>query len=98
MLFIAFQTLVDTLHKEVGDGNVKLGTQVLSLACSCDGLPASDGWSISVNSKDASSKELAKNQSFDAVIMKVRNAHLYFSQSLFDMQSGKFASLLFCKI
>ncbi|XP_048558064.1 protoporphyrinogen oxidase, mitochondrial [Triticum urartu] len=63
------QTLVDALHKEVGDSNVKLGTQVLSLACNCDELSASDGWSIFVDSKDASSKELAKNQSFDAVIM-----------------------------
>lgn len=48
---------------------MKLGTEVLSLACNCDGHPASGGWSISVASKDASSKELAKNQSFDAVIM-----------------------------
>ncbi|XP_024311696.1 protoporphyrinogen oxidase 2, chloroplastic/mitochondrial isoform X2 [Brachypodium distachyon] len=63
------QTLVEGLHKDVGDGNVKLGTQVLSLACSCDRLSASDGWSISVNSKDASSKLAAKNQLFDAVIM-----------------------------
>ncbi|TVU15447.1 hypothetical protein EJB05_38968, partial [Eragrostis curvula] len=63
------QSLIDALHKEVGDGNLKLGTEVLSLACSFDGVPAAGGWSISVDSKDASSKELAKNQTFDAVIM-----------------------------
>ncbi|XP_062184825.1 protoporphyrinogen oxidase, mitochondrial [Phragmites australis] len=63
------QSLVNALHNEVGDGNVKLGTEVLSLACSFDGVPASGGWSISVDSKNASSKELAKNQIFDAVIM-----------------------------
>ena len=81
MLWNAFQTLVDALHKEVGDSNVKLGTQVLSLACNCDELSASDGWSIFVDSKDATSKGLAKNQSFDAVIMTVRITHLhYFSK------------------
>jgi oxygen-dependent protoporphyrinogen oxidase len=75
-MFTDFQTLVDALHKEIGDGNVKLATQVLSLACSCDGLSASNGWSIFVDSKDASNRELAKNQPFDAVIMTVRNTHL----------------------
>ena len=40
MLLNALQTLVDALHKEVGDNNVKLGTQVLSLACNCDELSA----------------------------------------------------------
>ncbi|TVU15472.1 hypothetical protein EJB05_38994, partial [Eragrostis curvula] len=63
------QSLIDELHKEVGDGNVKLGTEVLSLACRFDGVPAAGRWSISVDSKDASSKELTKNQTFDAVIM-----------------------------
>uniref|UniRef100_A0A0E0KS60 Protoporphyrinogen oxidase n=1 Tax=Oryza punctata TaxID=4537 RepID=A0A0E0KS60_ORYPU len=63
------QSLIDALHNEVGDGNVKLGTEVLSLACSCDGVSLSGGWSISVDSKDAKGKDLRKNQSFDAVIM-----------------------------
>lgn len=72
MLFIAFQSLIDALHNEVGDGNVKLGTEVLSLACCCDGVSSSGGWSISVDSKDAKGKDLRKNQSFDAVIMTVR--------------------------
>uniref|UniRef100_A0A0E0DFJ0 Protoporphyrinogen oxidase n=1 Tax=Oryza meridionalis TaxID=40149 RepID=A0A0E0DFJ0_9ORYZ len=63
------QSLIDALHNEVGDGNVKLGTEVLSLACSCDGVSSSGGWSISVDSKDAKGKDLRKNQSFDAVIM-----------------------------
>lgn len=79
-MFTFFQSLINALHKEVGDDNVKLGTEVLSLACSCeacDGLPASGGWSVSVDSKDASSKESAKNRSFDAVIMTVRNTHLH---------------------
>ena len=75
-MFTDFQTLVDALHKEVGDGNVKLGTQVLSLACSCDGLSASDGWSIFADSKVANNKELTKKQPFDAVIMTVRYTHL----------------------
>uniref|UniRef100_A0A0E0H2G3 Amine oxidase domain-containing protein n=1 Tax=Oryza nivara TaxID=4536 RepID=A0A0E0H2G3_ORYNI len=63
------QSLIDALHNEVGDGNVKLGTEVLSLACCCDGVSSSGGWSISVDSKDAKGKDLRKNQSFDAVIM-----------------------------
>uniref|UniRef100_A0A0D9W6J1 Protoporphyrinogen oxidase n=1 Tax=Leersia perrieri TaxID=77586 RepID=A0A0D9W6J1_9ORYZ len=63
------QSLIDALHNEVGDGNVKLGTEVLSLACSCDGVSSSGGWSISVDLKDAKGKDLRKNQSFDAVIM-----------------------------
>ncbi|CAL5068607.1 unnamed protein product [Urochloa decumbens] len=63
------QSLINALHNEVGDDNVKLGTEVLSLACTFDGLPATGGWSISVDSKDAGSKDLAKNQTFDAVIM-----------------------------
>jgi len=63
------QSLINALHNEVGDGNVKLGTEVLSLACTFDGLPATGGWSISVDSKDGGSKDLAKNQTFDAVIM-----------------------------
>ncbi|KAG8082477.1 hypothetical protein GUJ93_ZPchr0014g47312 [Zizania palustris] len=63
------QSLIDALHNEVGDSNVKLGTEVLSLACSCDGVSSSGGWSISADSKDAKGKHLKKNQSFDAVIM-----------------------------
>uniref|UniRef100_A0A0D3FXB9 Amine oxidase domain-containing protein n=1 Tax=Oryza barthii TaxID=65489 RepID=A0A0D3FXB9_9ORYZ len=63
------QSLIDALHNEVGDGNVKLCTEVLSLACCCDGVSSSGGWSISVDSKDAKGKDLRKNQSFDAVIM-----------------------------
>ncbi|PAN38813.1 hypothetical protein PAHAL_7G200100 [Panicum hallii] len=63
------QSLINALHNEVGDDNVKLGTEVLSLACTFDGLPATGGWSISVDSKDAGSKDLVKNQTFDAVIM-----------------------------
>nr|TKW05124.1 hypothetical protein SEVIR_7G155600v2 [Setaria viridis] len=63
------QSLINALHNEVGDDNVKLGTEVLSLACTFDGLPSTGGWSISVDSKDAGSKDLAKNQTFDAVIM-----------------------------
>uniref|UniRef100_A0A0A9DGT8 Protoporphyrinogen oxidase n=1 Tax=Arundo donax TaxID=35708 RepID=A0A0A9DGT8_ARUDO len=63
------QSLIVALHNEIGDGNVKLGTEVLSLACSFDGVPASGGWSIAVDSKNARSKELAKKQTFDAVIM-----------------------------
>ncbi|CAL5026731.1 unnamed protein product [Urochloa decumbens] len=63
------QSLINALHNEVGDDNVKLGTEVLSLACTFDGLPVTGGWSISVDSKDAGSKDLAKNQTFDAVIM-----------------------------
>ncbi|CAN6249166.1 unnamed protein product [Urochloa humidicola] len=63
------QSLINALHNEVGDDNVKLGTEVLSLACTFDGLPTTGGWSISVDSKDAGSKDLAKNQTFDAVIM-----------------------------
>lgn len=88
MLFTAFQSLIDALQNEVGDGNVKLGTEVLSLACNCDGHPASGGWSISVASKDASSKELAKNQSFDAVIMTVSNTrlHSFLKVWSFDLQ------------
>jgi protoporphyrinogen/coproporphyrinogen III oxidase len=74
-----FQSLVDALHNEVGDGNVKLGTEVLSLGCSVDG----SGWSISVDSKNTSSKELARKQSFDAVIMTVRIADLYSSFASF---------------
>uniref|UniRef100_A0A0A9D0C7 Protoporphyrinogen IX oxidase n=1 Tax=Arundo donax TaxID=35708 RepID=A0A0A9D0C7_ARUDO len=76
---VLFQSLIDALHNEVGDGNVKLGTEVLSLACSFDEVPASGGWSISVDSKDGSSKELAKNQAFDAVIMTVIITDLYLS-------------------
>jgi hypothetical protein len=95
-----FQSLVDALHDEVGDGNVKLGTEVLSLACSVDG----DGWSISVDSKNASSKELAKKRSFDAVIMTVRIINLYSSFTLFifckfgssDIWSGKFVMFALC--
>ncbi|KAL5214568.1 hypothetical protein ABZP36_003720 [Zizania latifolia] len=64
-----FMLLIDALHNEVGGGNVKLGTEVLSLACSCDGVSSTGGWSISVDSKDAKGKDLRKNQSFDAVIM-----------------------------
>ena len=71
-LFVIFQSLINALHNEVGDGNVKLGTEVLSVACTFDGLPATGGWSISVDSKDGGSKDLAKNQTFDAVIMTVR--------------------------
>ncbi|EES11038.1 hypothetical protein BDA96_06G143400 [Sorghum bicolor] len=63
------QSLINALHNEVGDDNVKLGTEVLSLACTLDGAPAPGGWSISDDSKDASGKDLAKNQTFDAVIM-----------------------------
>ncbi|XP_066383197.1 protoporphyrinogen oxidase, mitochondrial-like isoform X2 [Miscanthus floridulus] len=63
------QSLINALRNEVGDDNVKLGTEVLSLACTFDGVPAPGGWSISVDSKDASGKDLAKNQTFDAVIM-----------------------------
>ncbi|XP_066345325.1 protoporphyrinogen oxidase, mitochondrial-like [Miscanthus floridulus] len=63
------QSLINALHNEVGDDNVKLGTEVLSLACTFDGVPAPGGWSISVDSKDASGNNLAKNQTFDAVIM-----------------------------
>ncbi|CAN6268343.1 unnamed protein product [Urochloa humidicola] len=63
------QSLINALHNEVGDDNVKLGTEVLSLACTFDGLPKTGGWSISVDSNDAASKDLAKNQTFDAVIM-----------------------------
>ncbi|KAG2567073.1 protoporphyrinogen oxidase 2, chloroplastic/mitochondrial [Panicum virgatum] len=66
---VGMQSLINALHNEVGDGNVKLGTEVLSLACTFDGLPATGGWSISVDSKDGGSKDLAKNQTFDAVIM-----------------------------
>ncbi|KAJ1271647.1 hypothetical protein BS78_06G142700 [Paspalum vaginatum] len=63
------QSLISALHNEVGGDNVKLGTEVLSLACTFDGVPETGGWSISVDSKDASSKDLAKKQTFDAVIM-----------------------------
>nr|QHA79698.1 mitochondrial protoporphyrinogen IX oxidase [Eleusine indica]QHA79703.1 mitochondrial protoporphyrinogen oxidase 2 [Eleusine indica] len=63
------QSLIDALHNEVGDGNVKLSTEVLSLACSVDGVPASGGWSISIDSKNTGSKEFGKKQTFDAVIM-----------------------------
>ncbi|WVZ86209.1 hypothetical protein U9M48_033030 [Paspalum notatum var. saurae] len=63
------QSLINALHNEVGDDNVKLGTEVLSLACTFDGVPETGGWSISVDSKDASSKDLARKQTFDAVIM-----------------------------
>ncbi|CAD6263244.1 unnamed protein product [Miscanthus lutarioriparius] len=63
------QSLINALRNEVGDDNVKLGTEVLSLACTFDGVPAPGGWSISVDSKDANGKDLAKNQTFDAVIM-----------------------------
>lgn len=63
------QSLINALHNEVGDDNVKLGTEVLSLACTFDGVPTTGGWSISVDSKDARSKDLAKKQTFDAVIM-----------------------------
>lgn len=58
---------------------MKLGTEVLSLACNYDGVPASGGWSVSVHSKNATSKESQKNQTFDAVIMTVRIADLYSS-------------------
>ncbi|KAF8715165.1 hypothetical protein HU200_027720 [Digitaria exilis] len=64
-----FQSLINALHNEVGDENVKLSAEVLSLACTFDGVPATGGWSISIDSKDAGSKHLATNQSFDAVIM-----------------------------
>ncbi|KAL6903604.1 hypothetical protein ACP4OV_004417 [Aristida adscensionis] len=63
------QSLIDALQNEVGDGSMKLRTEVLSLACTFDGVPSSGGWSISIDSKDASSKELVKNQTFDAIIM-----------------------------
>ncbi|CAD6260439.1 unnamed protein product [Miscanthus lutarioriparius] len=62
-------SLINALHNEVGDDNVKLGTEVLSLACTFDGVPAPGGWSIFVDSKDASGNDLAKKQTFDAVIM-----------------------------
>lgn len=76
---VLFQSLINALHNEVGDDNLKLGTEVLSLACTFDGVPAPGGWSISFNSKDASGKDLAKNQTFDAVIMTVRTANLHSS-------------------
>jgi hypothetical protein len=76
---VLFQSLINALHNEVGDDNVKLGTEVLSLACTLDGAPAPGGWSISDDSKDASGKDLAKNQTFDAVIMTVRTTNLHLS-------------------
>lgn len=76
---LLFQSLINALHNEVGDDNVKLGTEVLSLACTFDGVPALGRWSISVDSKDSSDKDLASNQTFDAVIMTVRTANLLLS-------------------
>nr|CAB3484946.1 unnamed protein product [Digitaria exilis] len=61
--------ILSKLTAKVGDENVKLSAEVLSLACTFDGVPATGGWSISIDSKDAGSKHLATNQSFDAVIM-----------------------------
>lgn len=58
---------------------MKLGTEVLSLACTFDGVPALGRWSISVDSKDSGDKDLASNQTFDAVIMTVRTANLLLS-------------------
>jgi len=92
---VLFQSLINALHNEVGDDNVKLGTEVLSLACTFDGVPAPGGWSISVDSKDANGKDLAKNQTFDAVIMTVRtaNLHLPFRVLVSGQRSGKLVAI-----
>ncbi|CAL9198964.1 unnamed protein product [Musa hybrid cultivar] len=63
------QTLIDKLCEEVGVDNLKLNSKVLSLSCSFDASTPLSSWSISYATNDADTKELKKDQSFDAVIM-----------------------------
>ncbi|KAJ3675434.1 hypothetical protein LUZ60_004476 [Juncus effusus] len=63
------QVLVDSLSKEIGDSNLKLNSKVLSLAYNYDKNSSNGTWSISCDTRDASTKNLTKKQSFDAIIM-----------------------------
>lgn len=72
-LSVLLQTLTDKLCEEVGVDKLKLNSEVLSLSCSCDGSSPFSSWSISYAASDADTKELKKDQSFDAVIMTLIN-------------------------
>ncbi|XP_073007889.1 protoporphyrinogen oxidase, mitochondrial isoform X2 [Typha latifolia] len=63
------QALTDSLCNEVGSDNLKLNSKVLSLSYNYDGGSPFNSWAISFSAKDRKKKEVAKNQSFDAVIM-----------------------------
>lgn len=62
---ILWQTLTDTLSKELGEDALKLRSEVLSLSYNA-GKYASQNWSL-IYSKDKNSKDLIA----DAVIMTV---------------------------
>ncbi|CAA6667815.1 unnamed protein product [Spirodela intermedia] len=63
------QTLIDVLCTELGSENLKFNSKVLSLACSHDGNPSLDTWSISIASNNDNQKDALTYNSFDAVIM-----------------------------
>ncbi|MQL71133.1 hypothetical protein Taro_003457 [Colocasia esculenta] len=63
------QTLIDTLCGEIGSENLKLNTEVLSLACNIDGNTSFPDWRISIASDRDNQRDHLKDWSFDAIIM-----------------------------
>ena len=62
------------LCRKLGTDNMKLHSKVLSLSCDPDGSSPFKNWSISYAAKGGNQLEL--DQSFDAIVMTVKEAHI----------------------